>query len=319
MAERDPIETLTGEHEQVPATPAEKAAVSSASGTRRKVMLGLAGAVLLAGGGWYALHDGSHVSTDNAYVNADSAQVTPLVSAAVVDVPVVNTQYVRRGDVLLRLDDSDARLAVARAEAAYLKARRVFGQSSATSGSLAAQVNARDADIGQAIDAADAVISAADTRGTVLTTDLLTARVAARPLVVVDIAMPRSVAADARLLDGLRYRTVDDLGSETTVSPEVIVACEEACRAAAAKFIDESTARDAAPVIAALQARADDLRRRKLDRALAKLGHLNQRDRDVVAGLAQALARGLLHEPTAALRTKPSRAGAACDLFGIEP
>ena len=175
------------------------------------------------------------------------------------------------------------------------------------------------ADIGQAIDAADAVISAADTRGTVLTADLLTARVAARPLVVVDIAMPRSVAADARLLEGLRYRTVDDLGSETTVSPEVIVACEEACRAAAAKFIDESTARDAAPVIAALQARADDLRRRKLDRALAKLGHLSKRDRDIVAGLAQALARGLLHEPTAALRTKPSRAGAACDLFGIEP
>src|SRR5437879_2668356 len=154
-------------------------------------------------------------------------------------------------------------------------------------------------------------------RGTPLASLLSAA--AARALVVVDIAMPRSVAADARLLEGLRYRTVDDLGSETTVSPEVIVACEEACRAAAAKFIDESTARDAAPVIAALQARADDLRRRKLDRALAKLGDLSKRDRDVVAGLAQALARGLLHEPTAALRTKPSRAGAACDLFGIEP
>jgi membrane fusion protein (multidrug efflux system) len=150
MAERDPIETLTGEHQEVAATPAEKKAVAKASGTRRKVMLGLAGAMLLAGGGWYALHDGSHVSTDNAYVNADSAQVTPLVSAAVVDVPVVNTQYVRRGDVLLRLDDSDARLAFEKAEAAYLKARRQYAQTSATGGSLAAVVNARDADIGQA-------------------------------------------------------------------------------------------------------------------------------------------------------------------------
>jgi membrane fusion protein (multidrug efflux system) len=113
-------------------------------------MLGLAGAFLLAGGGWYMFHDTGHVSTDNAYVNADSAQVTPLVAAAVVDVPVVNTQYVRRGDVLLRLDDSDARLAFEKAEAAYLKARRQFVQSSATSGSLAAQVGARNADIGQA-------------------------------------------------------------------------------------------------------------------------------------------------------------------------
>jgi glutamyl-tRNA reductase len=175
------------------------------------------------------------------------------------------------------------------------------------------------ADIARAIDAADGVISAADTRGTVLSAELFRARVARRPLVVVDIAMPRSVAAGARILDGLRYRSVDDLGSEATVSPEVLVACEEACRVAAAKFIDERAARKAAPVIAALHARADGLRRRQLDRALAKLGHLSERDREVVAGLAQALARGLLHEPTAALRSKPSRAGAARDLFGIEP
>jgi glutamyl-tRNA reductase len=175
------------------------------------------------------------------------------------------------------------------------------------------------ADIARAIDAADAVISAADTRGTVLTADLLRTRVARRPLVVVDIAMPRSVAADARVLEGVRYRSVDDLRSEATVSAEVIAACEDACRVAAARFIVESTARDAAPVIAALHARADELRQRQLDRALAKLGHLSQRDRDVVAGLAQALARGLVHGPTAALRAKPSRADVARELFGIEP
>jgi membrane fusion protein (multidrug efflux system) len=151
MAERDPIETLTGEREEVPATAAEQAAVKqSADPRRKKVMLGLTGAFLLAGGGWYMLHDSGEVSTDNAYVSADSAQVTPLVAAAVIDVPVVNTQVVHRGDVLLRLDDSDARLAVEKAEAAYLKARRQFQQSSATSGSLAAQVGARQADIGQA-------------------------------------------------------------------------------------------------------------------------------------------------------------------------
>ena len=173
-------------------------------------------------------------------------------------------------------------------------------------------------DIAQALNAADGVISAADTRGALLTADLLRARLARGRLVVVDIAMPRSVAVDARSLDGLRYRTVDDLRSEATISPEVIAECEEACRLAAARFIAEGAAREAVPVIAALHARADGLRRRQLDRALAKLGHLNQRDREVVAGLAQALARGLVHQPTVALRMKPSRAGAARDLFGIE-
>jgi membrane fusion protein (multidrug efflux system) len=150
MAERDPIETLTGEREEVQASDAERAAVAKSANPRRKVMLGLAAGFLLAGGGWYMFHDSGEVSTDNAYVGADSAQVTPLVSAAVVAVPVVNTQFVHRGDVLLRLDDSDARLALEKAEAAYLKARREYSQSSATSGSLAAEVNARDADIGQA-------------------------------------------------------------------------------------------------------------------------------------------------------------------------
>src|SRR5437870_3012467 len=70
------------------------------------------------------------------------------------------------------------------------------------------------ADIARAIDVADGVISAADTRGSVLSADLLRSRVARRSLVVVDIAMPRSVAADARVLEGLRYRSVDDLRSE---------------------------------------------------------------------------------------------------------
>src|SRR3954470_7832503 len=151
MAERDPHEMLSSESRQIEPTEAEATAVRQAADPRRKkVLLGLAGAMLLAGGGWYMLHDSGHVSTDNAYVGADSAQVTPLVAAAVVEVPVVNTQYVHKGDVLLRLDDSDARLAFEKAEAAYLKARRQYVQSSATSGSLAAQIGAREADIGQA-------------------------------------------------------------------------------------------------------------------------------------------------------------------------
>jgi membrane fusion protein (multidrug efflux system) len=117
---------------------------------RIRVLVALAAAKVLIGAGTYMFFDGEHVSTDNAYVNADSAQVTPLVSAAVRAVPVVNTQFVRKGQILLQLDDSDARLALAKAEAEYLKARRQFSQTAANSGSLAAQVTARAADVGQA-------------------------------------------------------------------------------------------------------------------------------------------------------------------------
>jgi membrane fusion protein (multidrug efflux system) len=151
MAERDPTELHDGGmHQPVIVEDAKPIADAARKRTRKKVMIGLAAGMLIAGGGWFAFHDPNHVSTDNAYVSADSAQVTPLVSAAVADVPVVNTQVVRKGDILLRLDDSDARLAFEKAEAEYLKARRQFSQTAATSSSLAAQVGARDADIGQA-------------------------------------------------------------------------------------------------------------------------------------------------------------------------
>lgn len=91
-----------------------------------------------------------HVSTDNAYVGADTASVTPMVAAQVLNVRVSDTQAVRRGDVLVQLDDSDARIALAQAEADLAKARRQYGQTSATSAALAAQVDARNADIARA-------------------------------------------------------------------------------------------------------------------------------------------------------------------------
>jgi membrane fusion protein (multidrug efflux system) len=151
MAERDPIELHEGGmHQPVVVEDAKPIAEAARKKRQMKALLGVAGVIAALGGGWLALHDGDHVSTDNAYVNADSAQITPLVSAAVRDVPVVNTQVVRKGQILLRLDDSDARLSLAKAEAEYFKARRQFSQTAANSGSLAAQVGARDADIGQA-------------------------------------------------------------------------------------------------------------------------------------------------------------------------
>src|SRR5438552_10672911 len=106
------------------------------------------------------------------------------------------------------------------------------GQSAQEAAAVAGGEAVALADIASAIDAADGVISAADTRGTILTAGLLGPRVARRSLVVVDIAMPRSLAADARQIGGLLYRSVDDFGFEATVSPDVLAACEEARRGA---------------------------------------------------------------------------------------
>lgn len=133
---------------------AEEAPKQKEPNTLRKRLLGgIAGAVLLAGvgyGGWYALVGSHHISTDNAYVGADTASVTPMIAAQVARVAVSDTQTVRKGDILVQLDDSDARIALAQAEAELARARRQYGQTSATSAALAAQVDARNADIARA-------------------------------------------------------------------------------------------------------------------------------------------------------------------------
>ncbi len=128
-------------------------ATAKAKATRKKAMLGIAGAVLVAGAGYtaYDIFIGSqHVSTDNAYVGAYTATITPMVSGQVSEVLVTDTQIVKKGDVLFRLDDRDARNTLAQAEAELAKFRRQFGQTAAISSALGAQIDARNADIARA-------------------------------------------------------------------------------------------------------------------------------------------------------------------------
>ncbi len=99
---------------------------------------------------WYFLTQAGRVHTDNAYVGADSAVVTPLVSGAVKEVRVGNTQQVAKGDVLLVIDNADARIDLANAEALLMEARQHFRQARSGGATSAAKVDARDADVAQA-------------------------------------------------------------------------------------------------------------------------------------------------------------------------
>ncbi|MCM5555850.1 HlyD family efflux transporter periplasmic adaptor subunit [Pleomorphomonas sp. NRK KF1] len=132
-------------------THAAKAAVNPKK--RGPLFLGLILAVAASGGGYYAydtLYASKHAITDNAYVGADVAQITPLVAAPVAEVLVSDTQAVKKGDVLVRLDDTDARLALAMAEATYQNAIRRVTALVANDKALAAQIVGREADQAQA-------------------------------------------------------------------------------------------------------------------------------------------------------------------------
>ncbi len=209
--------------------------------------------------------------------------------------------------------------ALARRVGRLIVANRDAARGAEVAAMAGAEAVALDALTG-ALARSDVVISAADTRGTLLTRDLLAARTADRPLVLVDIAVPRSVSEDTRALRGLLYLDVDDLGTAAAAIPEDVVAdAERRCAAGGAAFASWLEERRAADTIRALRERAHAIRDRQLSRALGHLGHLSERDREVVASLATALTGALLHEPTVRLRRAPEAERAARALFGIEP
>lgn len=116
----------------------------------RKKLFGLLAAVVVAAGaawGGYEFLVGAHyVSTDNAYVGAETAQITPAVGGTVREVRVIDTQAVKKGDVLVVIDDTDVRLEVARTSAELQRAERRVRGFLATDEGYAAQLQARDAE-----------------------------------------------------------------------------------------------------------------------------------------------------------------------------
>jgi membrane fusion protein (multidrug efflux system) len=88
-----------------------------------------------------------HVTTDDAYVTADVADVTPQVNGSIIAAPVSDTDVVRQGQVLVQLDPADYRLALAQDEAALDQAQRKVRGYFASDTAQAATTAARDADI----------------------------------------------------------------------------------------------------------------------------------------------------------------------------
>jgi len=110
---------------------------------RKRLLIGLGLAsvavAVLAGGRWY-LQNLNTVFTDDAYVDAPIAEITPQIDGTIQEVLVSDTQRVERGDLLVRLDPADAGLAVQQARANYEQALRRIAQYDAN-------VNAAKADV----------------------------------------------------------------------------------------------------------------------------------------------------------------------------
>jgi membrane fusion protein (multidrug efflux system) len=120
---------------------------------RRLALLGVAGATLLvaaAYGTYWALVLRHHESTDNAYVQAPLVQVTPQVGGTVLSVLADDTDVVKAGQPLVKLDPADAKLALERAEAQLAQTVREVRTMYANNASFNANIRLREAEVRRA-------------------------------------------------------------------------------------------------------------------------------------------------------------------------
>ena len=120
---------------------------------KRKKALTVVGLILLIVALAYAvwaIFFNHFISTDNAYVGAETASITSMVNGQVAEVLVSDTKAVKKGDLLLRIDNRDAEIALAQAQAELMKAKRQYKQTQANSSALNSQVFVSDDGINSA-------------------------------------------------------------------------------------------------------------------------------------------------------------------------
>ncbi len=116
---------------------------------RRTALTAIAVAVLVIGGGYgiYYWMTGRHSeATDNAYVAANVVQITAQAGGTVTAIQADDTNYVKAGQLLVKLDPADSRVALDQAEASLAQTVRETRILFANNSTLQAQIDARQAD-----------------------------------------------------------------------------------------------------------------------------------------------------------------------------
>jgi len=250
---------------------------------------------------------------------------------------------------------SSAAVEIARAEIGDLAERRVLVLGAGKSGELTAQALAdrgvsvvlasrreeqarcvarrfgravpMDA-LSQELECSDVVLTATSAPHHVITRDELEralSRRDGRPLLIIDLAVPRDVDPAARGLPGLTLYDLDDVQRRADANARARAAdagrAEELSLAEATRFERWRAALGATSTVAALRRRADTIVDDVLRDNDTRWESLSDADRDRLASLARSIASRLLDEPTRRLKASAGddeALAAARELFGLE-
>jgi glutamyl-tRNA reductase len=177
---------------------------------------------------------------------------------------------------------------------------------------LAARVGGtpvRFAEVPDALGDVDVLLSSTGAASTLLAVEDLAPVVAARPdrpLLVVDIAVPRDIDSAVGELAGVTLLDMDDLRAFAEAGAQArraeVTAVRRLLDRELDRYLSATSAREVAPLITALRDRAEAVRVAELDRHQARLAGLDDRQLAAVESLTRGIVAKLLHEPSVALR-----------------
>ncbi|MBB6579652.1 membrane fusion protein (multidrug efflux system) [Comamonas odontotermitis] len=135
------------------AAPQQAEPVAASSSPRKKWLFRLTGLVVVLGAA-YGIYDwmvNSHFEeTDNAYVQGNIVQIAPQTAGTVQSIMADDTDYVKEGQIMVRLDPADAKVAFEQAKANLAQAVRQVRTLYVNNGSYTAQIAQRQAEVSKA-------------------------------------------------------------------------------------------------------------------------------------------------------------------------
>lgn len=216
------------------------------------------------------------------------------------------------GKTALVISAGDAGALAAHALAAMNVARIIVtSRSSERAAELASAMGGSVApfeELGASLAAADVVITSTAAPHHLFERQHVEAAMAgrrSRPMMIIDIAVPRDVDPEARNVPGVHLYDIDDVQSAARES----VRLRKKELGAAQAIVDDAVERYAAwlrslevvPTVASLRSRAEALRRAELERTLARTS-MSAADRERVEAMTSALVKKLLHAPIRRLK-----------------
>jgi glutamyl-tRNA reductase len=155
----------------------------------------------------------------------------------------------------------------------------------------------------------DLVLTSTGARTPMITADdlyLVMAARSTRPLLIVDIAMPRDVEQSAGALPGVTLLDMDDL--RAFAEQGIAERRREVARVEAIlddelqNYLMETSAREVAPLVVALRGRAEAIRTSELGRFRSRFTTLDRAELEAVEAFTKSLVAKLLHQPTVVLK-----------------